>query len=104
MSIPYINKISATYVDNNAITVASVDNNTLAVNGNANITGKLTVNGRDLAQVLERIEHMLGMLTINPQLESEFEELRKLGDLYRDAEKRFLEQKRIFNTLKSTDL
>ena len=53
--------------------------------------------------MLEAIESRLGILTPNPQLESEFDELKALGDAYREAEKKFKEQKQIFEILKNQD-
>ena len=39
----------------------------------------------------------------NPALEKEFVELRECADHYRDLEKKFLEQKRVFEILKKQD-
>jgi hypothetical protein len=76
---------------------------TLQVKGDAVFDGNVTVKGRDLTQMLEAIESRLGILTPNPQLESEFDELKALGDAYREAEKKFKEQKQIFEILKNQD-
>jgi len=76
---------------------------TLQVKGDAVFDGNITVKGRDLTEMLESIESRLGILTPNPQLESEFDELRALGDAYREAEKKFKEQKRVFEILKNQD-
>jgi hypothetical protein len=76
---------------------------TIYVKGEAVFDGNVTVKGRDLTQMLESIESRLGILTPNPQLESEFDELKALGDAYRAAEKKFKEQKRIFEILKDQD-
>ncbi len=76
---------------------------TIHVKGEAVFDGNVTVKGRDLTQMLESIESRLGILTPNPELESEFDELKALGDAYREAEKKFKEQKRIFEILKNQD-
>jgi hypothetical protein len=75
----------------------------LQVHGDAEFKGNVKVGGRDLTQWLEQVEGRLGMLQVNPGLESEFDELRALGDAYREAERRFLEQKRVYDILKTTD-
>lgn len=77
--------------------------NTLKVSGDTEIDGNLKVKGRDLCQILDTIESRLGVLNPNPELESEFDELKALGDAYREAEKKFLEQKRVFEILKKQD-
>lgn len=77
--------------------------NTLKVTGDTEITGNLKVKGRDLCQILDAIESRLGVLNPNPELEKEFDELKELGDAYREAEKKFLEQKRVFEILKKQD-
>lgn len=76
---------------------------TLQVKGNAVFDGNVTVKGRDLTKMLEAIESRLGILTPNLELESEFDELKALGDAYREAEKKFKEQKRVFEILKNQD-
>jgi hypothetical protein len=42
-------------------------------------------------------------LTRNPQLEQEFAELEELGKLYQQREQEFLEKRRMWNILKTTD-
>ena len=79
------------------------NNASLQVNGDANFKGNLRVKDRELTDWLETVESRLGMLQVNPKLESEFDELKALGDAYRAAEKRFLEQKRLIEILKKTD-
>jgi len=76
---------------------------TLHVKGNSVFEGNITVKGRDLTEMLEAIESRLAILTPNPDLEAEFDELRALGDAYREAEKKFKEQKRVFEILKNQD-
>ena len=46
----------------------------------------IEVNGQSLMSVLRNIEQRLNILQPNPELESEWEELRKLGDAYRKLE------------------
>lgn len=72
----------------------------LHIKGDAEFEGNVKIQGRDLTEILSAIESRLAILTPNTALESEYEELKALGDAYRAAEKRFLEQKRIFDILK----
>jgi hypothetical protein len=78
-------------------------NSTLTVTGDTEITGNLTVKGRNLCDLLDIIESRLAILQINPALEEEFSELRELGDRYREMEAKLTEQKRIFKILKTQD-
>ena len=75
----------------------------LQVTGDAEFRGNITIQGRNLSDWLATVDSRLGTLQINPQLEREFQELRALGDAYREAERRFLEQQRIYDILKNTD-
>lgn len=79
------------------------DPNSMVVKCDAVFEGNIKIKGRDLTEWLEEIDSRLGMLQINKELEDEFNELKSLGDAYRDAEKRFLEQKKIYEILKKTD-
>lgn len=64
----------------------------------------IIINGKSLAKTLEGIQDRLGILEMNPELEAEFEELREAADRYRELEKKFKEQKRVWDTLKTQDL
>jgi hypothetical protein len=76
---------------------------TLEVSGDATFKGNIKVKGRNLTDWLETIDSRLGILQTNPALEKEFDELKALGDAYRESERRFLEQKRVYEILKTTD-
>lgn len=84
-------------------TTATMSPPTLEVSGDANFKGNINIKGRNLTDWLETIDSRLGILQANPDLEKEFDELRALGDAYREAERRFLEQKRVYEILKNTD-
>jgi len=70
--------------------------------GNVTVKG-IRVKGRDLTDWIETVDSRLGLLHIDAALETEFDELRALGDAYREAERRFNEQKRVYEILKNTD-
>ena len=84
-------------------TSSTVSHRSIQIKGDAEIDGNLVVKGRDLTEMLETIESRLAILQPNPKLESEFDELKALGDAYRAAEKKFLDQKRVFEILKTQD-
>lgn len=46
----------------------------------------IEINGESLLGMLRRIEERINILTVNQELESEWEELRELGDQYRVLE------------------
>lgn len=73
----------------------------LMVDGDAVIKGNLKVGDTDIAQSLRCIESRLAILQINSELEAQFDELRSLGDQYREAEKKFLEQIELCKILRS---
>lgn len=60
----------------------------------------LDINGVSLKETLEGIQEMLGLMKMDPALETEFEELRAAGDRYRELRERFREQKAVWDTLK----
>lgn len=72
----------------------------LKVEGDAEINGKLKFNGKDLSVILEKIEERLGILTANPELETRWEELRKVRMQYIALEKDILEKEKILEILK----
>ena len=53
-----------------------------------------------LMETLREIKTQLGMLTTDPQLESEFEELKDCAREYERLRTKFLEQKQVWDTLK----
>jgi len=61
----------------------------------------VVVNGVSLMETLRQIQRRLNILEPNAGLESEWQELRELGDRYRALEKKILEQNALLNTLKT---
>ena len=96
-SSPYI---LTTTAGTTAVPMSQPIFSTLNLNGeNADIV----INKRSLTKILSGIEDRLGILTTNPALESNFIELRELGDRYRELEQKYLEQTKVFDILKNTD-
>ena len=74
--------------------------NTLSVKGDAEFDGEVTVKGRSLAEFMESVEQRLRILRPNPDLEAEWDQLRVLGDQYRELEKQLIEKDQMWQTLK----
>lgn len=61
----------------------------------------IRVNGRSLMDSIERLEQRLNILVPNPELEKEWDELRELGERYRELEKKCKEKGEMWKKLKS---
>ena len=72
---------------------------TLQVNGDADITGELTINGVKLSERLDKIDERLGILHPNPELEERWENLRGLRQAYLELEKEILEKEKMWAIL-----
>lgn len=81
-------------------------NNSLQVSGNASIggdlkvTGDIDVCGGSLGERIDRIEARLAILRVRPDLEERWQQLRELGDQYRQLETELIERDWIFEQLK----
>jgi hypothetical protein len=60
----------------------------------------IVVNGESLIGMLHRIEERLNILTPNPTLETEWTELRELGEQYRKLEQHILDKQATWDRLK----
>jgi hypothetical protein len=74
--------------------------NPLHVKGDAEIEGDLKVKGKSLADAIDNIEKRLAILHPNKDLEERWEQLKALGEQYRELEKDILEKEKIWETLK----
>jgi hypothetical protein len=61
----------------------------------------IEVNGWSLVQAVKRIEARLDLFQPNPELESEWEELRSLGEQYRTLEQQIKEKQATWDRLKA---
>jgi hypothetical protein len=84
---------------NDTITLGNYSQNELHVQGNARVTGDLTVAGISVGETLKRIEERLNILRPNPELESRWSELRALGEQYRALEAELLEKEHMWAQL-----
>jgi hypothetical protein len=74
--------------------------NTLQVKGDSEFDGDITVKGRSLTEFMDSVEQRLNILRPNPKLESEWDQLRALGEQYRELEQQLIEKDQMWNTLK----
>ena len=88
------------------------DNLDLTMNSNNNMDGKLTlsgegadivINGKSLANTIENIEQRLNILKVNPELEAQWQELRELGDQYRELESKLLEKNKVWEKIAGSE-
>ena len=79
--------------------------NPLSVNqgGQIAIEGEnadITMNGKSLKTWMEQVEERLNILTVNEELEAEWDELRELGERYRELERKCKEKGEMWKKLK----
>lgn len=93
------------------LTVGSVTGITTAITGASNtwytkqqkvvITdADIEIDGLSIRQTLVDLQSRMAIMVPNPALEKEFDELKECADRYRELEKKFLEQKKMWETLK----
>lgn len=99
-SYNYSNLNTNVWNTTSSITINDSLKNTLHVRGDANIEGDLTVNGRSVAESLEKIEERLAILRPNEELEAKWENLRSLRQAYMELEKELLEKEKVWGILK----
>ena len=75
-------------------------NTPLKVYGDAEIDGDIKIKGKSLSEAIENIEKRLAILHPNEKLEEKWEELKALGERYRELEKDILEKEEIWKILK----
>ena len=72
----------------------------LTVKGEAQFEHDITIKGVKLMETLEKIEHRLNILRVDPELEERWAELKELGDRYRAIESECLEKELMIKILK----
>jgi hypothetical protein len=73
-------------------------NNTIQIKGE---NADLLINEKSLKTWMEKVEERLNILTPNPELEKEWDDLKKLGDRYRKLEQKCREKADVWKKLKS---
>ncbi len=79
-------------------------NTTIDQGGKISLKGEgadVDINGKSLKAWMEKVEERLNILTTNPELETEWDELRELGERYREIEKRCKEKAETWKKLKA---
>jgi len=75
----------------------------VAQTGQIDIRGEkadIRINGKSMNRWMEQVEQRLNILTVNPELEKEWDDLRRLGERYRKLEKKCQEKARMWEALK----
>lgn len=73
---------------------------TLSVKGNADFEGEVTIKGKNLSDMFQKIEERLAILHPNPELEDRWNELKELGKRYKELEAEIIEKEKIWSILK----
>ena len=73
---------------------------TMSVKGDADFGGDVRVQGRSLAEFMQQVKQRLNMLQPNPELEREWDQLRELGEQYRQLEQELAEKAEMWGRLK----
>ena len=61
----------------------------------------IEINGVSLWKTMQEISNRLNIMQVNPELETEWTELRELGDRYRKLEQQILDKQATFDRLKA---
>ena len=78
----------------------SLKGNSLSVKGNADFEGEVTIKGKNLSEMIEKIDERLAILHPNPKLEDKWDELKELGKRYRELEQELIEKEKVWTILK----
>jgi hypothetical protein len=60
----------------------------------------IRINGKSMTAWMEKVEERLNILTPNPELEKDWDDLRRLGERYRKLEKKCKEKAQMWEALK----
>ena len=101
---PYhnLNTITGTSV-NSLISGGNDYNMKVEQSGQIDVRGEkadIRINGKSMNKWMEQVEQRLNILTPNPELEKEWDDLRRLGERYRKLEKKCQEKARMWEALK----
>ena len=101
---PYqnLNTITGTSV-NSLISGGNDYNMKVEQSGQIDIRGEkadIRINGKSMNKWMEQVEQRLNILTPNPELEKEWDDLRRLGERYRKLEKKCQEKAKMWEALK----
>lgn len=94
----------ASTIDWGNISVDSTITTGFSNSGQLHLSGEsadIKVNGRSLMDAINALEQRLNILVPNPELEAEWDELRELGERYRELEKKCKEKGEMWKKLKA---
>jgi hypothetical protein len=60
----------------------------------------IRINGKSMNKWMEQVEQRLNILSVNPELEKEWDDLRRLGERYRKLEKKCQDKAKMWEALK----
>ena len=81
----------------------SIANTQFENNGKIIMKGEkadIEINGKSMSAWMEKVEQRLNILQPNPDMEKDWDELRRLGERYKKLEKKCQEKSRMWETLK----
>ena len=99
-----INVSSPVWTTNTTAGQYSFTGQNIQPSNTVHIKGKdadLLINDKSLKTWMEKVEERLNILTPNPEMEKEWDDLRKLGERYRKLEKKCKEKSDTWNKLKA---
>jgi len=102
---PYqnLNTITGTSVNSLIGSSATDYNMKVEQSGQIDIKGEkadIRINGKSMNKWMEQVEQRLNILTPNPELEKEWDDLRRLGERYRKLEKKCQDKAKMWEALK----
>jgi len=88
--------------NNSWITAAdpNIKGASIQVKGDAEFDGEITVKGKKLSEMFEKIEERLAILHPNPELEDKWDELKELSKRYKELEQEIIEKEKMWAILK----
>lgn len=99
-----VNGMSGSYTYGNSPTVSISSapewSSDFTVRGDSTFYGDVTIKGKSILELLERMEHQLAIFTPNPELETRWEELRDLAKRYRELEADLRDKEKMWEILK----
>jgi hypothetical protein len=104
MNTTSINVTSPVWTTNTTAGQYSFTGQNIQPNNTVHIRGQdadLLINDKSLKTWMEKVEERLNILTPNPELEKEWDDLRRLGERYRKLEKKCREKADMWKRLKS---
>jgi len=64
----------------------------------------IEINGKSMKAWMEQVEERLNILTVNPDMEKDWDDLRRLGERYKKLEKKCREKARMWAELKKVQI